>query len=312
MEIELIKKLLTELDPAQYISVLRTINQVNRKLRITGFTKMEKAPITMVVNSAKNSEKFKMALLASVMRVISPELKVDVEENLQDLKDKVIRDQWLGLAAFLIAHGSNQALEKANDVLISYHVPLVKENTPGNTEQPEGNEKKEEKFRQKYMNAHEDLEQAKKEIADKNLQIQEWQQKYRKLCECNENLEQQCRELNQKIEQLNDIQQHMNEDIIRLRTKTAEHSRAELHIFAPNCQDVLEKFTSKIRIDFSLPENLKLEDVIKYYDQIWVFPDLVPFGVFRALRKMKNTETEKIRIFQSLSSLISHAYRVSE
>ena len=62
MGTETISKLLEKLDKQQYTDVIRSFSQHNKRLKIPGFTLVERAPLKLVANTARTNKIFRKAL----------------------------------------------------------------------------------------------------------------------------------------------------------------------------------------------------------------------------------------------------------
>ena len=59
MGTEMISKLLEKLDKQQYTDVIRSFSQHNKRLKIPGFTLVERAPLKLVANTARTNKLFR-------------------------------------------------------------------------------------------------------------------------------------------------------------------------------------------------------------------------------------------------------------
>lgn len=319
MEPEMITQLLEKLDAKQYTAILRHLSHNNRKLRIPGFSLMEKAPIKLVANTAKTNKSFRKALYASIAAVILDGAIIDLAKTTDEIKKEIPQVQWLGLAAHLLMVGEEEHAADASKIISDYGSG----NNASDSVQPHQSEpeskpdKKEEKFREKYMKAKKEnaemlaeLERCKGQLQDAGVEIET-------LKKSQTDLENQCAAYKAEIDTLSNDRARLIQEL-DAATKKAEQAQAapppriDIRVLAPNCKDLLDKYSDTILLDFDGTRDMDVMELIQKYDEIWAFSDVVPYGTFRMLKKCKKTADAKVFIFQTAGELVAHAAMVTQ
>ena len=102
MELETIIKLLEKLDKKQYSDIIRKFSQHNKRLKVPGFTSIEKVPLKLIANNAKTNKLFRKALLDEISSVVLTGIDINMDQDITTIKNNIPKDKWLGLAAFLL------------------------------------------------------------------------------------------------------------------------------------------------------------------------------------------------------------------
>lgn len=316
MEIELIARLLEQLEAKQYTASIRDLSQNNKKLSIPGFSRMEKAPKKLVVNTAKVNMKFRRALLAAVSSVVLSGTAVNIDMGIDRMKQNVPKEKWLGLAALLLLSENEAYTIEVERIIDEYTelskgsasvVTLVEDTKP---------DKREEKFREKYLKARKEMEQLKESLDQQRIQTQRDEDEIEELKRINEDLEARC---SRYMKELNDVKtenEKLCRDIAKVKATittektTQETSMLEIRVFAPKCKDILEEYCDILQLEFELPEGNLEAEIIEEYDEIWALESIVPFGMYRMLCKWKKSVNEKVLIFQTAAQLNAYVQQM--
>lgn len=314
MQREMISQLLERLDAKQYAASLRHLSHNNKRLKIPGFSLMEKAPIKLVVNTARNNRAFRTALYESISAVILEGRTVDLSKNADEMKKEIPQVQWLGLAAYLLMTGEEEHSADALKIISdcgSEDEPPASTPEVQNTHETKP-DKKEEKFREKYLKAKNENAELVADLDRYKAQLQENAVEIEKLKKLQSDLESKCAAYMAEIDTLSGEKARLIQQLEEETEKAqaAQTPKIDIRILAPNCQDVLKKYMDIIRLDFDGNLAMDVTDAIKQYDEIWVFSDVVPFGTYRALRKWKKVAEDKVFIFQTVGDLVAHAENV--
>jgi hypothetical protein len=318
MEPEMVTQLLERIDDKQRISVLRHLSHNNKKLRIPGFSLMEKAPIKIVANTSRTNKHFRSALFESISAVILDGVKVDCSKCLDTLKSEIPQKKWLGLAAHLLMLSEEEHTDDATKLISDYDA--TKQSASDIAEVldalPEPKtDKKEERFREKYLKEKGENAKLTAELEKVNRSLHDAGNTIDTMKLNQLELEGKCAAYLAEIARLSDENAKL---ICQLgeATKAELHvpahlgSSVDIHVLAPNCKDILEKYRDTIPMDFSGNLDQNSPDVMEKYDEIWVFPNLISFGTYRLLKKWKRSADDKVFIFETTGELISHAEKM--
>lgn len=157
MSIDLLKALIEKLDKKSYGLAIRYFSKNNKQMKISGFSSLEKTPQALILNAARTNTNFRDALLDACAAIILDGESVDFSKSLLENKNAIEPDRWLGVAAAFLKNGNQQDTDEILKIITEYHPQIVgpvKEETPASDKQ----EKREEKFREKYLKAHAEAE----------------------------------------------------------------------------------------------------------------------------------------------------------
>lgn len=317
MEAEVVMQLLEKVNDKQRTAALRYLSHNNKKLRIPGFSLMEKAPIKLVANTARTNSNFRRALYESIAMVVLDGSKVDHSKSIDDLKNEFPQTKWLGLAAYLLMMGEEKHTEDALKLITDdINGVEAKETVQNAAIRPEPKlDKKEEKFREKYLKAKNENAELVAELAKHKELLQNAAATIEKLKESQQELESKCAGYLAEIDALNDRNSRLTQQLEEATEKTkelqtAQTSKVDIRVLAPNCKDILEGYRETIPMAFDMVLSSDMENVIDKYDEIWVLVDVVPFGTLRVLRKWKKLADQKVFIFQTVGDLVTHVDNV--
>lgn len=315
MGTETISKLLERLEKQQYTDVIKNFTQHNKRLKIPGFSSMEKVPVKLVANTAKTNKVFRKALLESISVVILSGTDVNLDRDIAEIKKDLPKNQWLGLAAFLLLLENETYTYEAEKIIDEYDVNIRQKKVEQETVSTHRADKKEEKFREKYLKARTeiaeltaDLEKHMTLLRDATTEIKELrdgQKKYEQRCMAYLS---QIDALNKEKKKLLDEMEIVQEKVVTLQSFSQQ--KLNIHVLAPSCEDILGVYCDTIPIGFENPTKISVREALEKYDEIWVFPDVVPFGTYRALCKWKQEYDDKVIIFQTATDLVSHAKKL--
>ena len=146
------------MEKQQYIDVIRSFAQRNKRMKIPGFSSMEKAPIKLVANTARTNKVFQRALLEAISHTMMPDAEVNTEQNIAEIKANIPQAQWLGLAAYLLMQEDGKYVAEAEQIISDFSAAHKQEKTLPVSEVDDTPkiDKKEEKFREKYLKSKSD------------------------------------------------------------------------------------------------------------------------------------------------------------
>lgn len=315
MQAYTISKLLEKLDKQQYSNVIRNFTQHNKRMKIPGFSHMEKAPVKLVVNSARTNKAFCKALLESVSKVILSGTEINLERDISDIKKDIPNTAWLGLAAFLLLLENDAYTVEAESIIDEYDDDQKQESPVQESAILPKPDKKEEKFREKYLNARIDISELTTELEKQTLLLQKANAEIDQLREEKKDLEQRCISYLAQLDALIKDNRKLLEEQKAVQAKlaaaqSAPQPKLDVLVLAPNCTDILSKYTDTIPIAFDDTTKLSMTEAIEKYDEIWVFPDVISFGAYRALRRWKQFADEKVIIFQTATDVVAYAEKL--
>ena len=309
MHIDLVKELIGKLDKKCYIAVMRHMSQNNKRIKIPGFSALEKAPVTIVINTAKTKKPFKEAFLTSCAAVILDGQTIDINKSVQENKEMVPRAQWLGVAAaFLLTEQEefeSEILKIINECEENAE-PVVNSEISMDQKQ----DKREEKFREKYLKIRTEVERMKTLLEAQRVDCE-------RIAEENDSIKQTVRDLEKERAELRSALDEKDRHIKQLKNELAKAKETKdgcqckpllaknIRILAPNCKDILDKYVDRISIDFSDIIGKTKEELTKQYDQIWVLPNTVSFAINRKLIKLKKEGVGNIVWFASAADLLA-------
>ncbi len=315
METETISKLLEKLGKQQYTDAIRNFTQYNKRLKIPGFSSMEKAPIKLVANTARTNKAFRKALLESISVVVLPGTDINLDRDIADIKKDLPKTQWLGLAAFLLHLENDTYTYEAERIIDEYDANIPQKKTVHETVSTCKADKKEEKFREKYLRARTEISELTAEMEKQMTQLRDATIKIDELRDEQKKFEQRCTAYLSQIDALNKEKKELldkleitQEKVVALQRTS--HQKLDIHVLAPSCEDILSIYCDTIPICFENPTKISGREALTKYDEIWVFPNVVPFGTYRTLQKWKQESDEKVIIFQTATDLVSHAERL--
>ena len=312
MENNLIKRLLEAIPQPEYVNTLRKINQKSKRVRIPGFTKIEKAPIGIIANAAHTNEFFRMELLTELASTHLADNEINLSDDENMVMQKLPREKWLAAVAFFLLNNDSVAVSKAEKIFTTFEEGATAPATPLTPLEVEKNEKREIKFRQKYMNEHEKVIDLQIQVKESLKKIDSLELKITQQLAENHELADRIKNYEETIVQLRKTQEKLNANCSYLQAVNADLTQTKIKVWAPYCNDILEKFSDRLKLEFALDHNATYPDLFDQYDQIWLFPDVIPFGPFRNLQKWKRLYSDKIWIFSNAATLIVHARQVIE
>lgn len=314
MEPEMITQLLEKIDRKQYAMAIRHLSHNNKKLRIPGFSIMEKAPTKLVANTARTNKIFRKALYESISIVVLNGIKVDLTQSIDEIKKGIPQAQWLGLAAHLLMINEEEYSTEAFRIISENGMEGdSKDHEQLPKSEPESKpDKKEEKFREKYLKVKNENSELSAELEKCKGQIQEANAEIEKLKKIQSELDSRCAAYMAEIDALTDEKSRLIQQLqeVTEKAQAIQAPRIDIRVLAPNCKDLLEKYMDTIPLDFDGALDMNVTDAIEKYNEIWVFSDVVPFGTYRVLRKWKKVAEDKVFIFQTVGDLVAHAEKM--
>lgn len=317
MGTETISKLLEKLDKQQYTDVIRSFSQHNKRLKIPGFTSVERAPLKLVANTARTNKLFRKALLEEISQVVLSGIDINLDNGIGEIKKEVPKTKWLGLAAFLLLLDDDIHTAEAEQLIEEYAAQLEHEEIPQEADASPKPDKKEEKFREKYLKAKTEIAELKTELEKHMESLREATAETEQLREKKKELEQRCIAYLAQIEALSKEKVRLLAELETARmevliVQSVKQSKLEIQIFAPGCEDILGKYCEVVPIEFANVTNITMDVALKKYDEIWVFSDVIPFGTYRMLHKWKQVAGEKVIIFQTATELVDHVEKLMQ
>ncbi len=317
MGTETISKLLERLEKQQYTDVIRNFSKHNKRMKISGFSSMEKVPIKLVANTAKTSKAFRKALFESISEVILSGTNVNLDRDIADIKKELPKDQWLGLAASLLLLENDAYTSEAERIIDGYAVNIQPKEVVQEAVSTPKPDKKEEKFREKYLRARTEIAGLAAELEKRIVQLREATTEVERLRNEQKELEQRCIAYLSQLDALNKERKRLLDELEIAQEKviamqSIPQQKLDIHVLAPSCEDILSIYRDMIPIDFENPTKISGTEELEKYDEVWVFPDVVPFGTYRTLRKWKQKTDEKVIIFQSATDLVAHAEKLMQ
>ena len=317
MELETIIKLLEKLDKKQYSDIIRKFSQHNKRLKVPGFTSIEKVPLKLIANNAKTNKLFRKALLDEISSVVLTGIDINMDQDITTIKNNIPKDKWLGLAAFLLLLNNESHTAEAKKIIEEFAPQKQSEDIPKEIDDNTKEDKKEEKFREKYL-------KAKRELADIKVKLETGLEAFQKLAIDVGKLEDEKRELEQRcmtylvqIETLRNENSRLTHELKKAEAKEISYHQStqrsiDIKILAPCCEDILNKYCGITAIDFENRTELLKEEILEKYDEIWVFPDVIPYSTYRMLCKWKKEADDKIMIFQAPADLVARAEKLTQ
>lgn len=314
METETINKLLEKLEKQQYIDVIRYLSQHNKRIKIPGFSHMEKAPTKLVANTARTNRIFRKALFESISGVILSGADINLDRDVEDIKSDIPKNQWLGLAAFLLLLENDVYAFEAEKIIDEYGDNHQEDVVQEIVNLPKS-DKKEEKFREKYLKARIEIAELTAELEKHVTLLREKTAENEQLREGKKELEQRCITYLAQLDALNKEKTRLLGELEATQAKmiaaqSIPQPKLDIQVLAPCCEDILGRYTMTIPIDFENAPQMTSTEAMSKYDEIWVFPDVVPFGTYRTLRKWKKAYDENVNIFQTATDLVDYAEKL--
>lgn len=317
MQPQIIGKLLEKISQKQYSDVIRSFSLHNKRMKIPGFTSLEKVPLTLIANNAKTNKVFRKALLDEISAVILAGIDINMENDIDEIKTTLPKEKWLGFAAFLLCLGDENYVAEAERIIDDFETECTQTEVPHETVDNIKSDKKEEKFREKYL-------KAKKEVAYLQAKLDESIESRRKIADeverledIREKLEKQCAVYLDQIQMLSNEKAVLCAELEKAQAiiASAQHapsSELNFQIFAPCCEDILRKYCEMITINFEDVAKAPMDVILEKYHEIWVFPDVLPFSTYRMFCKWKKEAEGKIIIFQTATDLLARADAVKQ
>lgn len=318
MSIDLLKALIEKLDKKRYTAVIRYLSQNNKRMKIPGFSSLEKTPQGLILNTAKTNKSFRGALLDACSAIILDGESVDFSKSLTENKNAIAPDRWLGIAAAFLKLGDEQDTDELSKIISEYNSqpeesPKRLDNPP--KEEAKSNdkeEKREEKFREKYLKAHTEVERLeallvaqKNDLENAIAEAESLRKAVEGLSEENKRLLQIISDKDGEIKLLKNASIEVDET--NTPTQPLKTQENVIRILAPNCKDILEKHVEKLYIKFDDVAAKTKEELLQQYDQIWVLPAVISFATNRKLNKWKKETEDRIVLFSSVSELLAYA-----
>ena len=317
MATETISKLLEKLDKKQYTDVIRIFAQHNKRLKIPGFTSIERVPLQLVANTTRTNKIFRKALLEEISQCILLNTEINLDNDIEDIKKEIPQIQWLGLAAFLLLLDDDTYTAKAEQIIDEYVVPSEHEKALQRSNTSPKFDKKEGKFREKYLKAKAETAEMQSELEKRIESFQEAMAEVEQLRGQKKELEERCLAYLAQIDALSREKARLLGDLETVRTEisTVQCAKkpkleAQVQILAPGCKDILGKYCEAISIEFTNVTSITMDEALKQYNEIWVFPDVIPFGSYRILNKWKQVAGEKVLIFSTATDLLNHVEKL--
>ena len=105
-------------------TLIKITMQNNKRMKIPGFSSLEKTPQGLILNTARTNKGFRDALLDACVAVILDGDVVDLSKSLIENKQAIARERWLGVAAAFLKSGSAQDTEEITRLISEYEVKL--------------------------------------------------------------------------------------------------------------------------------------------------------------------------------------------
>lgn len=310
MAVDLVRKLVEKLAPKTYMAVIHYVAQNNKRMRISGFSSLEKTPQGLILNTARTNKGFRDALLDACVAVILDGDVVDFSKSVLENKEAISCERWLGIAAAFLKNDDDQDTEEIARIISEYKTNKdepVKEDVKAIDKQ----EKREGKFREKYLKVHAELERLLALFEVQKADVE------KTLAE-NEGLKKIVEDLREEKKSLLKTIDDQNKGIQKLRSYLVEHNendeqqclktqKAVIHILAPNCKDILGKYVGKLGVEFEDIADRSREELLQQYDQVWILSNAIPFATSRKLSKWRKEGEEKIVWFSSAAELLAKA-----
>ncbi len=328
MNYQLVQTLMEKIDKKHIVSILKRSYSSNKAFRIPGFAKIQNVPLQVLGSQIKQQPLIAREFLLSTFFEFAPmvaqaeaeresesETEEDNEQSITFLKEQVTTENRLGMIALFLLKETEESEQAAAYLLESYDdsAPEPDDSTqlPVPSVDPEALNREKEKIKKlklKYSEIkkeRDELRTALKELQQSLVEIQiqaetmekEWENakqtlaaNAQSLCEKDEKIASLRREIDtlKSNERKMEKQQKKNVDVL---------------ILALGCENCLDKYRSRLHIDYTIPENESLEDCLGRYREIWVAPG-TKFGLRRQLQRHK--VSYPIYFFHSLSDLLVH------
>ena len=311
MATDLLKALIEKIDKKTYLSIIHCLAQKNKRMRIPGFSTLEKTPQALVINTAKTNKNFKDAFLDACVEVILDGQTIDYSISLTENKEKIDSVHWLGLAAAFLKRNDEQDVKEILGIISGCGAEKeteVKEEVKTDAKQ----EKREERFREKYLKAHAEVERLtalietqKNELENAIAQRDNFAELVDGLKIEKENLLRMLSEKEEEIKQLRSFSAGAKEGDSKEQSPKA--SLTVKRIYAPNCQDLLGKYVGKIMLNFEDIAEKTKEELHEQYDQVWVLSNTISFATSRKLSKWMKDGLDNIVWFSSATELVTYA-----
>lgn len=313
MVVDLVRQLVEALDKKCYAAVIHYVAQHNKRMRISGFSSLEKTPQGLILNTAKTSRDFREALLDACATVILDGDAVDFNKSLLENKEAIARERWLGIAAAFLKNANEQDIEEIAKIIAEHKVETdvpVQPDTKGIDKQ----DKREERFREKYLKAHAEAERLSALIATQKADFETAMAENNDLKKTVERLSAELETLlrvisdkDNEIHLLRSALSATKEECNKNHSMCIEAQRNTIRILAPNCKDILEKYVGKLMLEFDDIAEKTQEELLQQYDQVWVFPNVISFATKRKLSKWRQETEGKIIWFLSAAELLTKA-----
>ncbi len=316
MDTEYISMLLGKIEAKQFAQIGKHFAQHNKRIKVPGFTALEKAPRKLIANTARTNQKFRQCLLVSIAAVILDGEEVTLENGIAQLLESIPCQKRLGLAAYLLLE-QNEEFDSAIEKLISDCPERCVQPVPQKpAESDHTNDKREEKFREKYLKLKAEMSHLQTELEEYKSQKGKDSAEIERLQSIEAELIQQSQNKSEKIEELTAKIVSLQQELQQANARIAEAPcvslpQADIRIFAPNCADILEKYEDILTIDFNIPIPPLGESAVEGYGEIWVLPNVLSFGMVRFFTKLWNKGDERVHIFQSVGELLERVQKMT-
>lgn len=315
MQAEDMSGLLQKLSEKQYSLAMHDLSKNNPKIRVSGFTTISKIPVKYAAATAKTHAPFREALLKSISAIILGDNEVDWSKPTEELKEVIPSTKWLGLAAQLLLSEHDEDRIQATKIISEYSQTNCDDE---NTIAPTVEQKRQDKFREKYMKAQKEIADLTKLLNAERLLTQKAKSEVEALTRLQDETTALCNELKAEVSRLKEASQLLQFEIERLQSEDAPKPddipcppKTNIKIFAPNCKSFLQGYSDFFDIQFDELTVVAVAAAVEQCDETWAVFDLLPYGTTRALKKLKLTHSEKVYVFNTSDELLAHAERIA-
>lgn len=316
MDTDTLVKLLEGLEKKQYSAVAQNFTQNNKRLKISGFSSIDKAPIRLIANTAKTSTPFRVALLRSISAVLLIQKDIDINKEISIILNELPKDQWLGLAALLFLSDNSDYHIKAKTIVSNY--TTSQQGASGSIamqssiQKGDKGDKKEDKFREKYLKAKSELFELTKKLSDQETQLYTGRNKIAELEQTVHELKQRESSYLTQLEAIKFENQSLKNTLGKAEKKIDDPQKVisagpRIKVYAPGCKDIIGRYSQDTAINFDIPLSAPDEKALDEFDEIWLCQNALSFGVFRKLSRWKSLDSKKVLVFPSTTELLIYA-----
>ena len=314
MNIELAHMLLKKLDKKSYSRMLNKCKIINKKACIPGFSSIDRAPLSIVLNYTNTNPGFLHSLMDATASVLLDQESISImyQKTANELLNLLTPTNDLGIAALLILKNDSECDTQAKLILDSHIVVVqdAKDTTNLVNTQIEQEKRKAEKHKEKYEETRrkfDELSKDYKKIKFSESELIERLKKAEDLLGVSKNKtfvqEKNISEYKIRIVEL-------EKSLHLLKETTAKAESTKKKILAIGCFSMLSTFQERMDITDSQRFNLRAlnaNELFNKYDEVWAVSNLLTISMYRILSGSQN---RKIHIFRDLSEMISYANKI--